>query len=246
MGRHRLWFPLVLLGFLMLGGLVVADARSRSAAQLWPLWQNAKPLAPDSNTVVVIGFGSTSMTMQPEEYWSIGLAVVFLATLVWYALGSGRVRDSVLIGLSGLVGLLLFYLTMAMVHGDPDLGPTIGGSLLAIGAAAGAWVYFRLGPGQLGVTAISVVCLSIGASALVIGHVPLFAEHMIVLSGLVALAVRERSPLLAVVAALFLAVAWLYPFGATGLALTAVVLFLGGAAAILTARRGQWAGEHTE
>lgn len=243
MGRHRCWFPLVLLGFLMLGGLFLANGtKSHALTMFRPLSDIVRQ--PDSNTLIAVSVGSTPTTMHPEEYWSIGIAAVFLATVFWYARGVSR--RFLLVAAYGLVAFILFYLTIAMVEGQEDLGPTIGGSFVAIGAAAGAWVYFRLGPGQLGVTAISVVCLSIGVSALVIGHVPLLAEHLIVLTGLLVLAVWERSPLLAVVAAGFLAVAWMFPSGTTGLALAAVVLFLGGAAAVLATRRGQWAGEHTE
>jgi hypothetical protein len=234
---------LVLLGFLMLGGLFLANAtEAHGLAVLRPLSDMVHPA--DRNTIIMISGGAVSTTLHPEEYWSIGIAAVFLATVIWYA--RGKVRQVLLVAAYGLAALVLFYLTIAMVQGQQDLGPTLGGSFIAIGAAAGAWVYFRLGPGQLGVTAISVVCLTIGVSALLIGNVPLFAEHLIVICGLLALAVRERSALLAVVAAGFLAVTWMFPSGPTGLALAAVVLFLGGAAAVLTTRRGQWAGEHTE
>jgi hypothetical protein len=240
---------LVLLGFLILGGVVL-----QSQAHDWRPYpvSGGYQIATEfygpgtggmsgiglssSNTVVAIRF-TDHPRLFPQDYWLIGVLAVFLATVVWYGWRSGRTRAFVWVALCGMVAVASFLLIQVIVENNPELGTTIGGSLAAIGICAAAWVYFTLGPGEKVVTAVSVVGLSLGGGILLAGVAPVVSEELIVVSGLLVLAWLERSRLLAVIAVAFFVVAWIFLPGVSGLALSAGVLLLGGIASLLLRKR---------
>jgi hypothetical protein len=249
-GRFGFWFPLVLLGFLTLGGIVLVDRPWTPSAGAHVLSPRLPGLGtggmsgtglggytPDSNTVLIsitqVSDSYGGATPFPAGYWVAGVFAVFLATVVFYAWSSGRRRLFAWVGLYGLVAIAGLLLVTDIVARQPDLRTTIGGSLTAMGLCAAAWVYFRLGPGRNAVTAIGAICLPIGFAALLVGTVAVSADQWVVTVGLLALAWFERSWLLAAVAGLVFVVAWAFLPETIGLVLAASVLLVGGIAALM-------------
>jgi hypothetical protein len=250
-GRYAYWLPLVLLGFLILSGIVLTSADHHHADWFAYTPLDGRYLSPggwygtgtggmvgtgfgvgEQHTVVGMSFGS-HISLFPWGYWFAGVLMIFLATVVWYGWRSGRKRAFLWIAACGSIAVAGFLFTLGIVDARPELRPTIGGSLVALGICAGAWVYFRLGPGGKFATALSATSLATGAGVLLAGVAPAVADELIVVCGLLVLAWLERSRLLAVVAVVFFAVAWFLLPGMAGMAMSAGVLLLGGICALV-------------
>ncbi|CAM3396731.1 Integral membrane protein [Kibdelosporangium persicum] len=218
-GRFGFWFPLMLLGFLTLGSAAFAqggwwvDARYTSfpgndypvTTTLYGL-EMSRAAERQLHTLspgAVYAATVWSFTSNPE-YWIVGVTLVFLAAIAWYAHGSGRVRAFALATVCGSVAIVAFPCMMWIIDETPDLAPTIAGSLLAIGLCAAAWVYFQLGRGRSALTAISVVTLAVGVTGLLATWTSYRAEELLVTGGLLVLAWWERSLLLAALTAVLL------------------------------------------
>lgn len=220
-GRPGFWFPLALLGFLALGSAAFAqgewwvDARRTSfpddgypvATTLYgvEMSQSAERQLHVLSPGAMYGTTGWSSTSTPE-YWLFGMTLVLLASIAWYAHGSGRVRAFVLATVCGVVTIVAFPCMMWIVEKTPDLAPTIAGSLLAIGLCAAAWVYFQLGRGKSVLTVISMVTLAVGATGLLATWTSYRADQLLVASGLLVLAWWERSLLLAALTAVLLVI----------------------------------------
>lgn len=238
-GQYKFWFPLVLLGFLALGGIALAGDRYQPLA-----FHQLEGLGPGGiygtgvsqayqSVMVLSSVSPVAVRTYPGEYWVAGVLVILLATAVWYAWRSGQERTFAFLGLAGVVAAVGFLVILEIVLAQPALAPTIGGSLLAVGLCGAAWVYFRLGGGRRVVAGISVVVVATGGVALLINVTPVRPDQWIVVCGLLVLAGLERSLFLAAVALVYFVVAWAFLPGVTGLVLTAAVLFFGGVSALV-------------
>jgi hypothetical protein len=245
-GRYAFWFPLVLLGFLMLGGIVLAnranawsslmpaDAGYQATGQLRGLGMSREN---ERGLTLVTSVYIRAPSSLPDEYWIAGVLVILLATLVWYAWGSGRVGEFVWTGICGLFGVVGFLMVTVVVETQPELVVTVGGSLVALGLCAAAWVYFGLGPAKRAVTAVGVLALLLGTSALLLDQTSLRSDQLLVAVGLLTLAWLERSLPLAAVALVFLTAGWIFLPGVAGLALGSAVLLAGGIGALVLRNR---------
>jgi hypothetical protein len=245
-GRYGFWFPLALLGFLSLGGIVLtsqqAPLRGLATSEQFLTGGGMYGVGFSSSTQYTGLLSSvkfmTARSELPWEYWIVGSVVAFLATVIWYAWKSGREVAFAFAGVGGLIAVVGFLAVIQIVVAQPGLTLTVGGSLVALGLCAAAWVYFNLGRGGRIVKAISAVTLATGGSALLVNVVPVVTDEWIVVSGLLVLAWLERSLFLVAVAVAFFVVAWAFLPGVTGLVLMAAVLFFGAIAALLLRRAG--------
>ncbi|GHF75916.1 hypothetical protein FHX82_002468 [Amycolatopsis bartoniae] len=219
------WFPLALLGFLLL------------AAALWEMRTPTGwfAYAPAQGFHVQFLYGIGEPVLRPAEEpssWRWGtprqlaVTVALLGTVVWYR------RRVLLIGGAGLVVVVLSaaLAAAARAFGGQVLATAVGVPLVLLGACAGAWVWFR--PGYRPAVVAGVVCLALAAYALIAAFDPDLVDVVTAALGLGVLAVLARSVLLGLVAVLFALAGPVFGDGAPGL-LGAGAVALAGALAVL-------------
>lgn len=246
--RYGYWFPLALLGFLLLG-LLGLDSASGVAGFGWFAY------APRSGVHMVSGEQypvgpvtrySDLVVFDPEPYprrdwmWMVVVVAAFVATVGWYGWRARRnegasiglfLRLAVGGGLAVAIGYLLAEWT-ARARNPVDLVVSVGLPLLLLGLVAGLWAYFRLGPGRSWTVVISGASLAVGAGTLLGWQAPGLVEPVLIAAGLLVLARYERSILLTIVAvASFVAMA-AFPIGPLGTLIPAMLLLAGAIAAL--------------
>ncbi|WP_158887271.1 hypothetical protein [Amycolatopsis anabasis] len=181
-----------------------------------------------------------------RDFWPVAILVLFLATVAWYAvrmrragagLSRGRLITVVLGGLGAIVlGFVLGGIARAAGDG-PEVAVTVGGPLVGLGLCAGAWSFFRLGPGGRAARIACAVLVPAAAFLALAALLPDRIDTLLITTGLLVLARLERSILLAVVAGAFLLSGVLFARGVFGLALSAAIVFAGVIAAFVVVRR---------
>ncbi|RZS34842.1 hypothetical protein EV193_108192 [Herbihabitans rhizosphaerae] len=235
--RHD-WFPLALLGFLVLGVLVLADSTD--------FWR------PRFEFLTMEEFHRQQALPEPSSlgfvnpwYMPTVLAIVFLATVVFCAV---RARDAgtpipmitlgLIIGGGAIVGVYC-YVIAGLEVSTSDLVTVWLGPLAVLGAAAAAWSYLGLGPGAQQAKIVGSVCLAAAAFGMVVALAPAIVEGLLVLTGLTVLGYLERTVLPVLAGLVFLATTWFLRPGPTGVVIPAAALLLAAFAALLMAQRRQ-------
>ena len=241
-GRPGFWFPLVLLGFGLLGLLGWESVRTGQDFG----WFAYTPLPSGSAHAIQEGiavsayvtvdgpFGLGRLPLQ-DESWVVLVTAALVATVAWYG---RRVRGSALayvtMAVGGGIAVVAGYVA-AGVAGPTDepagLITSVGLPLAGLGGLACA--YARPAPRR------RVVALVLGAGCLVVGLATMLGTWspglflpMVIAGGLLALARYERSLLLAVVAAAALVTMAMVQDGPLSLLIPAVVLLAGGIVAL--------------
>jgi hypothetical protein len=243
--RYGYWVPLVLLGFGLLGLLGVSLARPV------PFWFAYTPMAETQilsvgqYTVSGVRYGEAVLWSDTWQYpprgwsWAVVVLGTFVATAAWYGWRARRAvpwRRTVLFAGVGVVAIALLYLTVAVADTMPDRGElvsAVGVPMALFGAIAGAWWYFRSGPGRTVAAALALFAVFVGAGTVLGALAPALTDPVIIAVGLLGLARVERSLLLAGVAvASFVAMVTL-PAGTLDTLIAALVLLVGGIAALV-------------
>lgn len=246
-GRHGYWFPLVLLGFGLLGLL---------GWYVWPAtddfgWFAYVPQSPEfglaeEQHLVGVDFGAVltpgaQMAPARDSSWAVLVTVTLVATMAWYGWrarrAGGSVRPYVMSAVGGGVGVAVCYLVAGMASSVTDpagLVTSVGLPLAGLGAVSGVWAYFQR---RRVAAAVSVVCLVAGVGMMLGAWAPGLLDPLVITGGLLALARYERSRLLAVVAGVLLVVMLVFPDGPPSMLLPAVVLL--GTAIIVLARQSR-------
>ncbi|MGW5420016.1 hypothetical protein [Streptomyces sp. NPDC003943] len=125
------WFPLLLLGVLTLGGILVGRLTFKVET------------VPCPATDPAAGAGCTLMTQGSPVYWPVGLSLAYAATAYFYLRRSRRrgvgtpVRPYILTGIA-LVGLSTATAFWSLRHGMPRPGETLDFWGLHLDPASGA------------------------------------------------------------------------------------------------------------
>lgn len=244
--RRDYWVPLVLLGFGLLGllgwySLPTTDDFGWFAYT--PLTSNVPEEHLVGVSFVTVAPSAQGVYPARDWQWTALIVATLVATVAWYGWRARRagdpVRGHVAVSLGGGIAVLFCHAVTGMVADSTNPGGTvsqIGLPLLALGALAGAWGYFRRGPWRWVLVAVSIVCLAAGIG-IVLGAVGagLF-EPLVIAGGLLALARYERSRPLAVVTGAVLVVMLVFPQGPSSMLLPAA-LMLGTGVVVLVRQR---------
>lgn len=229
-GRHGYWFPLVLLGFGLLGLLAWHGLR---AGQDYG-WFAYTPPPPDTeeHTLIVVtystwpqaGLGRYPLRDWP---WAVLVTATLVATVAWYGWrarrAGGSVRTHVILAVGGGIAVLFCYAITGMAGSFTDpagLVTSVGLPLLGLGAMAGAWAYVQR---RRVAAVVSIACLVAGVGIVLGAWAPGLLDPLVIAGGLLALARYERSRVLAVVAGVVLVVMVVFPDGAPSMLFPAVV-----------------------
>jgi hypothetical protein len=259
-GRSGYWFPLVLLGFGLLGLLGWDSVRSgqdfgwfADAPQLpyhaYANTQFGSVFVGESQ--VLVGSTSDAVRFETARYpmqdfaWTVLVMATLVVTMAWYGWrarrAGGSVRAYVALAVGGGVAVPAAYVVVGMASAMPDpagLVTSVGLPLVVLGALAGAWAY-SLRPWRRTATTIGVVCLVIGVGTLLGALAPGLLGPVVIAGGLLALARFERSRLLAVAAGTVLVAMVAFPVGTPSMLIPAMVLL---AVAIVALVRQSGAG----
>lgn len=243
-GRRGYWFPLVLLGFGLLG-LLGWDSVRRGSDFGWLAYT---PLPSDmgygvSQDALVAAYVTVDMPSGlgrfpvQDSAWVVLVTVTLVATAAWYGWrarrasgASGRAQVAVAVG--GGIAVPVGYVA-AGVAGTADepagLITSVGLPLIALGGLAGTWAYFRLGSGRrAAVAVIGVVCLVVGFATVLGAWAPGLFLPVVIAGGLLALARFERTRLLALVAVAVLVAMLVFPAGTLSMLIPAALMLAGG------------------
>ncbi|MCT2583927.1 hypothetical protein [Actinophytocola gossypii] len=242
-GRHEYWLPLALLGLGLLGLLGWEYMRPGSPFG----WFAYAPLSADQSVSGHLG----SVTFYDHSFpardwpWVLVITAVLVATVARYGVlarrAGGSARTHVTLAVCGGVGLPLGYVVAGMAGTTDDpagLITSVALPVLGLAAVAAAWAGLRLGPGRRSATLIGAVSLVVGAGVL-LGALagPGLLEPVVVAGGLLALARHERSLPLAILAGAVLVPMVLFPIGAQGLLIPAVLVSAAAVVALVRRRR---------
>ncbi|WP_346056843.1 hypothetical protein [Amycolatopsis dongchuanensis] len=226
--RRSAWFPLALLGFLLLGA-AAWDLTEHSA------WFAYAPIGDDPLVQTRYAYAP----YQPEPVWEWGtpwqvvVALAFLGALGWFAARDRLppLRIALVLG-AGTAVILLSTAVTALAKATDAQFPTtaLGAPLAVLGAVAGVWAGFRLGPGRRVATAACLVCLTL--AAYLFGASAEAVDPVTAALGLGVLAWYTRSKVPAVAAAAVLVTAIAFSSGTLGL-LVPGALVLAAALAVL-------------
>jgi hypothetical protein len=258
-GRPGYWFPLVLLGFGLLGLL---GWHSVLPGQDFG-WFAYNPLPAYSGYVVSgSGYGVSGNTVASLSVtgetpfglgrfpvrgwaWSVLVTVTLVATVTWYGwrarrAGGGSVRAYVVAAVGGAVAVPVGQLAAgvgATVDEPTGLITSVGLPLVVLGALLGAWAHFRLAPGRrVVVAAVGVGCLVVGVATMLGVWSPGLFVPVVITAGLLGLARFERSRLLAVVAGAVLVAMVVFPIGTMSTLIPAVIVLGAGVLALARQR----------
>jgi hypothetical protein len=254
-GRPGYWFPLVLLGFGLLG-LLGWDSVRRGSDFGWlaytPLpsytgYGVSEDALVSAYVTIDMPSGLGRFPVQ-DSAWAVLVTVALVASAAWYgwrarrATGaSGRAQLAVAAG--GGIAVAVGYVA-AGVAGTVDepakLITSVGLPLAGLGALAVAWAYFRLGSGRrVAVAVIGAGCLVVAFATMLGAWAPGLFLPVVIAGGLLALARFERSRLLAVAAVAVLAAMVVFPAGTLSMLIPAALML---AAAIVALARQVGAG----
>lgn len=250
--RSGYWFPLVLLGFGLLG-LLGWDSMPPGEDFGWLAY--APPPSLENSyfvdTQILVGTDvAVNFDVKRYPMRDFGWAVLVLATLVvtlawygWRARGTGgAVRTYVALAVVGGVAVPAAHIVAGMAGAMPDpagLITSVGLPLFVLGALTGAWAYSRRRPWHRTAATISVACLVIGIGTILGAWAPGLLDPVIIAGGLVALARFERSRLLVAVAGVVLVAMVAFPAGTLSMLVPAALML---AAAIVVLVRQSGAG----
>lgn len=247
-GRYGYWFPLVLLGFGLLGLLAWDSLPPREDVS----WFAYAPLPTDTGYVVDSTVQTTALRSVElssglagfplrDWPWAVLVTVTLVGTLAWYARRAGRsVRTHVALAVGGAIAVPACYFVAAAADAMADpaaMVRSVGLPLLGLGALLGAWAYFRRGPWRRAAAVIGVVCLVAGVGTVLGAWSPGLLDPVFITAGLLAIAWYERSRLLAVVAGVVLVALVVFPDG-TFSTLVPAVIVLATAVVALVRRTG--------
>ncbi len=253
-GRRGFWFPLVLLGFGLLGLLGWESVRAGRDFG----WFAYAPLPPDAgyvvqvNTVVpayVTGAMPPGLGRDPiqDMAWAVLVTVTLVVTAAWYGrrarrAGGGSVLAYVAVAVAGGVAVPVGYVAAGVagtVAEPAGLITSVGLPLAGLGGLALAWAYLRLTPGRRrsAVAVIGVVCLVVGVATMLGAWSPALFVPVMIAASLLALARFERSRLLALVAGAVPVAMVVIPVGTLSLLIPAAIMLAAGTVAL--ARRDE-------
>jgi hypothetical protein len=231
------WFPLVLLGFGLLGKLA---------------WDVVRPDLPDianapgaRNSVAVLTVGAD---YGPSPFdvgasirdWLLPLvAVVLVGTMAWYGVRARAVRRHLAVAVGGVVMVLACQVVAGIADAVPEKGElvrSVGLPLVVLGLLTGA--YYRFESRRRVVGVVSVVCLALGVSALLGAEAPGLFAPVVVMCGLLVLARYEGSRVVVVLAVVVPVALLAFPYGFLGTVVPAMIV-LAGAVVALVRRSGQ-------
>lgn len=238
-GRYGYWFPLVLLGFGLLG-LLGWDSVRASQDFGWfsytpmssdPVHLDTAILSPGADYQArAVSFNLTQYPMR-DWPWAVLVTTTLVATVAWYgwrarrADGSVRGHVALAVGCGILVPAGHVVVGMADTTADPaKLVTSVGLPLIGLGVLAAAWACFRLGPGRRAAALISAACLVVGVGTVLGAWSPGLLDPVIIAGGLLTLARFERSLLLAVVAVAVLVAMVVFPVGMLSTLIPAVMM----------------------
>jgi hypothetical protein len=243
--RAGYWFPLVLLGFGLLG-LLGWDSVLASQDFGWFAYAPPSGLADYQYTQVLVGT-SVAVDFEMKRYpmrgvlWPVLVVATLVVTMAWYGWRARRagssVRPYVALAVGGVIAVPATYIAtgMASVMPDPaEMVTSVGLPLFVLGVLTGAWAYSGHRPWRRTAATISVACLVVGVGTILGALAPGLLDPVIIAGGLLALARFERSRLLAVVAGVVLVAMVMLPAGALSALIPAMVLL---AAAIVELAR---------
>lgn len=147
------WFPLLLLGVLTLGGILVSRFTFKVETVPCP--------AGDSAT----GGGCTLITQGSALYWTLGIALAYAATAFFYIRrardrGVGtRVRPYILTGIA-LVGLVAATASWSTRHGMPQPGAPVDVWGLHLAPASGVMAFLHRLTGNATAVGLPLLVLS--------------------------------------------------------------------------------------
>ena len=249
--RQENWFPLVLLGFGLLGLLawhIVRPVRDFG-------WFAYDPL-PTGSGYVIEGAGTNMatayLTVRPPgldwvplqgRAWVVLVALTLVATMAWYGWrgrrAGGSARAFVAVAVGGGIAVPLGYVAADVTGAAADpagLVTAVALPLVALGGLALVWARARLGPRwRVVVVAVGVACLLVGLATILGAWEPGLFLPVVIAGGLLALARFERSRLLALVAVAVLAALLVCPYSTLGTLVPAVIVLA--AAVVSLARR---------
>jgi hypothetical protein len=244
------WFPLVLLGF----GLLVLLANDNLRTQDGFGWFAYTPSGPGGATqfTAVLEPGAQYYNTPLPYYvgistrdwtWTALVLVTLVGAVAWYAVRARRagrsVRGHVAMAVGGVVAVLACHVVAGLADAVPEKGEMVRSvalPLTGLGVLAGAYYWF--GPRRRAAAVVSVVCLTVGASALMGAWAYGLVDPLLITCGLLVLAGYERSRLVAVLAVVLLAALLVFPFGILSTLVPAVVV-LAAAVAALVRRSGR-------
>ncbi|RZQ63206.1 hypothetical protein [Amycolatopsis suaedae] len=250
--RHDYWFPLALLGFLLLGTLLAVPAADHGWFAYVPQNRGEPMLNPGALYSVAV---FTEFDQLPDfaRYgpgdplsWNVpgwaatGLALVLVASLAWYAVGRRRAGEAVRPGrlvavLAACVPAIVLVALGGSVSGSLTGAVLVNGVLPLTGLAlvTAAATYFSAGTARrvAGWCCLVAVVLVVGLTLSVLST----SESVVLLpaGALAVLAWFERSVLLALIAPAF-ATAAVALDGRFAVVAAAAVLLAGALAALVT------------
>lgn len=254
-GRRGYWFPLVLLGFGLLG-LLGWDSFGRDTM---PPGHGVSGYPPDGTGYVgtdryaeteprayltaAARFEQGPFAMR-DEPWAALVTATLVATAGWYGWrarrAGGSVRPYVTVAAGGGTAVLTGYVAVGIADAVADsagLVTSVGLPLLGLGALAGAWSYLRLGPWRRAVAMAGACCLVVGVGTVLGEWAPGLFAPVIITGGLLVLAGFERSRLLATVAVAASGAMVAFPAGTPSMLVPAAVLLAGGIMALVRQNR---------
>jgi hypothetical protein len=244
-GRSGYWFPLVLLGFGLLG-LLGRDAVLASQDYGWFAYTpSPSGTAYFTDTHELVGIG-VAVDFDVKRYpmrdflWSVLVLATLVGTVAWYGWrarrAGGSMRTYVALAVGGGVAVPAAHIATGMASAMPDpaeMVTSVGLPLFVLGALTGAWAYFRPGRWRLAAAATSAACLVIGIGAILGAWAPGLLDPVIIVGGLLALARFERSLLLAVAAGALLVAMVVFPAGSLSMLIPAAIALAAGIVALL-------------
>jgi hypothetical protein len=244
-GRPGFWFPLVLLGFGLLGLLGLLGWDSVRAGQDFG-WFAYTPLSPEpgyatQNSIMVSAYVTVGLPPGPgrlplqDESWVVLVIVALVATVAWYGRrAGGSFLPYAAVAVGGGIAVVAGYVAAGMA-GTADepaaLITSVGLPLAGLGGLACA--YGRPAPLlRLVVLVFGAGCLLVGLATMLGAWSPGLFLPVAIAAGLLALARYERSRLLALVAVTALVTMALIPAGPLSLLIPAAVMLAGGVVAL--------------
>lgn len=243
--RPGYWFPLVLLGFGLLGllgwdSVTVTRWFAYTPDPFDHGFVSPAPLVAEglSTSTTIAGRFETAWYPMRDWPWAALVIATLVATVIWYGRRAGRpVRTRVALALGCGVGASTCYVAAGIADAVPDpagLLTSVGLPLFGLGALAGVWAYLERGPWRRKATVISAACLAVGVGAVLGAWSPGLLEPVLIVGGLLVLARLEHSRLLVVVAAAVLVAMLVFRFGTLSTLVPAVIVL---AAAIVALTR---------
>ncbi|MEU3274177.1 hypothetical protein ABZ639_25335 [Saccharomonospora sp. NPDC006951] len=218
--RYDFWFPLALLGFVLLGLAATVSTATRDFG--WfayaPAGGSLEPRAATGGGIALAELRAVNVDAGTPfaGTWTViaGLISIFLVVVAWYVARARRqgaplrpLRISVVV-LAGSAEIGLGYVVLRELGDALDKSPfaaALALPLLLLAGCAGAGAYFLRGVWRRVVLAIGGVLLLVLATAVLAPHTEDGPMLLVLASGLLTMAWLHRSVLLVSLTVLFLA-----------------------------------------